>query len=89
MDPQETTPRVNGSTSEQVSELGDPEAQDEENGLQQSPLLIASVLAPSLGEAKRAAGALERTGREVQRALIMEQQEGDSSQATIGGSNGG
>ena len=51
---------------------------EEESSVQQPPLLIATVVAPSAaeaGEARRAAARLERTGREFQREWVREQEE--------------
>jgi hypothetical protein len=50
-----------------------------ENVVQQPPLLIASVVTPSAGEAgeaRRAAARLERIGKEFQREWVREQEEG-------------
>ena len=51
---------------------------ESESGSQQSPLLIASVIAVNVGEGKKAVGGLERAGREIQRALILERQQEES-----------
>ena len=50
---------------------------EEEDTTQRPPLLIATVVAASvteLGDARRAAAQLERTGREIQREWLKEQQ---------------
>jgi hypothetical protein len=46
-----------------------------ESTMQQPPMLIASVIAPraaDVGDARRAAARLERTGREIQREWTRE-----------------
>lgn len=47
--------------------------EEDESLLQRSPLLIASVIAPTLGEAKKAAGPLEKIGRDIQRELLEDE----------------
>lgn len=61
--------------------------EEDESTLQRSPLLVASVIAPTLGEARKAAGGLEKTGREIQKELALEQEEG--SQEVVSGGEGG
>ena len=58
--------------------------EQDDDTLQRSPLLIASVIALSLGEAKKAAAALEQTGREIQRELMEEEEEEPQEVATNG-----
>ncbi|KAI6710324.1 hypothetical protein JHW43_007136 [Diplocarpon mali] len=62
---------ANGTVHAEASETGDGE-----NKQQHSPLLIASVIASSsveIGEARRAATKLERTGRDFQREWARKQ----------------
>jgi len=54
--------------------------EDDDSTLQRSPLLIASVIAPTLGEAKKAAGVLEQTGKDIQREIQKELLEEEGSQ---------
>jgi len=68
----------NGLTgSTESAGADDEEETDSENSSQQSPFLIASIVASSLREAKKVVGGLERTGREIQKALILERQHED------------
>lgn len=71
---------LNGD-SEPVKEV----KQEEENSAsQRSPLLVASVFAPTLGEAKKAAAVLEQTAREIQRELLLvEEEEDGAEEATV------
>ncbi|PBP20564.1 hypothetical protein BUE80_DR008688 [Diplocarpon rosae] len=62
---------ANGTVHAEVSGAG-----ESENKQQNSPLLIASVIASSsveIGEARRAAAKLERTGRDFQREWALKQ----------------
>lgn len=82
---------VNGVTGSGQSGEDQEEEDDEEESegsSQQSPLLIASVIASSLGEARKAIGGLERTGREIQKALILERAQEESQDVLEGGSDG-
>lgn len=71
---------VNG-VDEPIKEI---KQEEEDSILQRSPLLIASVFAPTLGEAKKTAAVLEQTAREIQRELlIVEEEEEAAEEATV------
>jgi hypothetical protein len=77
---------VNGVTNDGLDSLEETEDEETATRIQQPPLLIASVVAPSAAdtsEARRAAARLERTGRDFQREWIREQEEaqGEATQA--------
>lgn len=83
-------PEANGSSEQAIGEVereADQDEDDSEAGAQRSPLLIASVVASSLTDARKAIVGLERTGRDIQRALILEQQHEDPK-GVIGSSSG-
>ena len=69
---------VNGVTNDGQDSPEGTEDEETETRVQQPPLLISSVVAPSAAdtsEARRAAARLERTGRDFQREWIREQEE--------------
>jgi hypothetical protein len=69
---------VNGVTNDGQDSLDETEDEETETRIQQPPLLISSVVAPSAAdtsEARRAAARLGRAGRDFQREWIRELEE--------------
>ena len=74
----ESAALVNGVTNDGQDSLDETEDEETETRIQQPPLLVSSVVAPSAAdtsEARRAAARLERTGRDFQREWVREQEE--------------
>ena len=74
----ESAALVNGVTNDGQDSLDETEDEETETRIQQPPLLISSVVAPSAAdtsEARRAAARLGRAGRDFQREWIRELEE--------------
>jgi hypothetical protein len=74
----ESADLVNGVTNDFHHSPEETEDEEIQTKIQQPPLLISSVVAPSAAdtsEARKAAARLEKTGRDFQREWIREQEE--------------
>ncbi|CAG8980582.1 hypothetical protein HYALB_00002580 [Hymenoscyphus albidus] len=80
-----SAPLTNGTST-----IANPTESTEESGPAQPPLLVATVIAPSIAdarEARRLAGRIERIGKDFQREWVVEQTQTEERESD-GGSEG-